>query len=103
MGENAMQYELDELKNKSRFFYRELEKDLIDINDTQIDNYEIGLIINHIIEKDLYEVYYFISGHKKTVSGIYNRLFRSKIMAKIYFDLAGWRLEQRGLKLFFKK
>lgn len=95
-------YDLSILKEKSKSYYRECEKDLLDIYEEKIDSYNIGLIMNYIIEKNVYEIYSFIEDKKNTVSSINNKLIKNKTLSKLYFKYLKMCIKSKGLKFFFK-
>lgn len=94
-------YDLKVLKNRSKSYYKNCEKELLDVYEITIDNYNVGVMMNYIIDKNVYEIYCFIQDKKSIASGLENELIKSKIMSKIYFYYLKKCIENRGLKFFF--
>lgn len=94
-------YDLKVLKDKSKSYYRNCEKELLDVYEITVDNYNIGVMLNYIVDKDVYEIYCFIEDKKSIVSGLKNKLIKNKIMSKMYFSYLKSRIENKGLKFFF--
>ena len=94
--------DLNYLKKQSKFFYKDLYKEIIYFYDNKIDDYNIGAILNYITEKNMYEVFCFIENYNILASGLKNRLIKNKALAILYFNYLQFCLEKRGLKFFFK-
>lgn len=96
-------YDLNILKSKSKSYYKELEKDILDFYEIKLDNqYNIGIILNYVIEKKLYEVYCYIYTKDQTVSGLKNKLIKNKLISQIYFNYLKRCIDNKELKFFFK-
>lgn len=94
-------YDLNVLKNKSQSYYKNCEKDLLDVYEIKIDKYNVGVILNYVIDKNVYEVYCFIEDKNGIISGLKNKLIKNKIISKLYFKHLQKRIENKGLKFFF--
>lgn len=91
-------YNFDELKSKT--YYKEFEKDLLDYFEKKVGEYTIGTILNYIPEKKNYEVYCFIQFNHKQVVGLKSHLLKNKKIAQLYFKYLKKNIENKGLRFF---
>lgn len=95
--------DLNILKSESKSSYRELEKDVLDIYEVKFDNtYNVGILLNYIIEKNIYQVYCYIYTKDQVVSGLKSKNFNNKISSKLYFNYLKLFINVKGLKFFFE-
>lgn len=96
-------YDLSSLKGKQKIYFRELEKDLINYYDTNIKCFSVGVALNYITEKEIYEIYCYVSRDHKVISGLKTKITKSKIISVLYFKYLQFCIKTRGLKFFFHK
>lgn len=95
-------YDLNSLKSKSKSYYKNVDKELIEIYTEKVNCYGVGAVLNYIPSKNLYEVFCFIEDKTTIASGLKNKLIQSKILANLYYKYLKLCLEKRRLKFFFK-
>lgn len=83
---NKIEKLIEESKTKN------LEKKVLKIYNKDYEGYDIGCIINYLIEKDNYEVYLFIGlGKEKAVGNILLKIFNNEEEAyKYYLELVNF-------------
>lgn len=95
--------DLNILKSKSKSSFRELEKEVLDIYEIKFKNtYDVGIILNYIIEKKIYQVYCYIYTKDQVVSGLKSKTFNNKIKSILYFNYLKILINIKGLKFFFE-
>lgn len=87
MGLRETLNKIEELTEESKS--RNLEKKILKIYNQDYEEYDIGCIINYLIEKDNYEVYIFIGSNKeKAIGNILLKIFNNEEDAyKYYLEL----------------
>ena len=95
--------DLNILKSKSKSSFRELEKEVLDIYEIKFKNtYDAGIILNYIIEKKIYQLYFYIYTKYQVVSGLKSKTFNNKIKSILYFNYLKILINIKGLKFFFE-
>lgn len=95
-------YDISLLKSKTKSFYKDSEKNLLNVYEKKINNYSVGVIINYIVDENLYEVYSLIEDKDYIVSGMYNKLIKNSFVSKLYFSYLRLCISIKGLKFFFR-
>ena len=90
MGLKETLNKIEKLTEESKT--KNLEKKILKIYNQDYEGYDIGCIINYLIEKDNYEVYLFIGlGKEKAVGNILLKIFNNEEEAyKDYLELVNF-------------
>lgn len=78
------------------------EKKLIDIFQINIDDIEIGVVINYLIDYDSYEVYLYIIKDMNIVSNLCYKIFSEKIDALKYYNIIERHISNNDIISIFK-
>lgn len=95
-------YDLKNLENKTKSYYKNHEKTLLDMYDVKTNEYVIGIVMNYIIDYKLYEVYCYVDYKSHIISGLNNKLIKNNMYAKFYFKYLQKCINKKGIKFFFK-
>lgn len=77
---------IEEMKKFSKKVDREEERELVDIFNNKIDNYNFGVIKNYNETQKKFEVYIFVENGDEIVSPLLIKYFTNKFMTNLYYD-----------------
>ena len=80
-------FNIDNLKTYSYFIDRNLEKKMVANDTNSSDNYDVDIIENYVPSLDKYEVFISVSNDEGVAAGLLTKVFKNKIMAKLYFKI----------------
>ena len=95
--------DLSELKKYiNKHFINEDKKMIKIFPDVDKDGYNFSIIMNYIIGRDIYEVYFYIADSKNIASGLLLKEYKSKIMANIYYNYLKFLISRKKLSKIIK-
>lgn len=94
---------ISELKKYSNKQSINEDKKMIKIlPDVDKNGYNLSVIMNHIIGRDVYEIYLYIADSKNIASGLLLKEYKSKVMANIYYKYLKFLISRKKLSKIIK-
>lgn len=76
---------IKDLKKYSKAYQKNKKKELIKIDNNEVDDYNFGVIKNYILDEKNYEVYLFVESDKEIASTLLHKVFSSDFKSNIYY------------------
>ena len=92
--------ELKKYSNKQSI--NEDKKKIKILPDVDKNGYNLSVIMNHIIGRDVYEIYIYIADSKNIASGLLLKEYKSKVMANIYYKYLKFLISRKKLSKIIK-
>lgn len=95
-------FNIKDLKHYSYVLDRTLEKKMVNHDYNNIEEYQFDVIENYIPSKDNYEVFISVLDDKNVVGGLLTKVFRNKMIAKLYFKCLSYLIHTKKVERITK-
>lgn len=94
---------IKDLKKYSKAYRKSEKKELINIKNNKIEEYNFGVTKNYILDEKIYEVYLFVESDKEIASSLLYKEFSNHFKSNIYYQLLAFLIRGSNKNRIFKK